>query len=236
MPDKAPGGHDTSTAQLVLDFPKSDPNALPFVETPATESALLMLTRWRFWPDGQMAMIGENASGRTRLLRRWAEETGAAYIEGPDLAKADITQVSNLSISALAVDDADLCENGAPLLAAMNLCRDRNATILISGKSDPSTWNMRPLDLQSRLTAFPVVRIEPLDQDTFEKRLIAACRIRFMKLPDETARYLAERMVRSYQAIEKMARCLEEAADGKALTKTTARKAIEKFGDTGDEN
>lgn len=223
------GSRAGADGQLVLDFPKPDPALEPLIETPANAAAILTLSRWRYWPDGQMALLGDTASGRSRILRWWAGKTGAAMISGRDLARADIEYVSSLSVNAFAVDDADESDRGEPLLAAMNLCRDRGVALLISGVSDPSGWNMMPLDLQSRLTAFPVSRLGVADDETLKLRLISACKARFMLLPEETAHYLVERMVRSYQMVDIIALELEQAAGGKALTKATARRALQEI-------
>lgn len=224
MPSGRPRSVDKK--QLVLDFPKLDGALEQLLPTPASEDASLTLSRWQYWPDRQMCVIGESKSGKTRMLRKWAQDTGAAYVTGDALGKAEIEEVSGLTVKALVVDNAENCENGASLLAAMNLCKNRGAFLLLSGNSDPSGWNKQPLDLQSRLSALPVVKFSALDEKTFKIRLISACKSKFMKLPEETADYLSQRLVRTYAVIDEIAELLERVAEGKALNKNTARKAI----------
>lgn len=220
------GPSSEKSKQLVLDFPKLDANLEPLLVTPASEDVGVALSRWEYWPDRQMCVIGEEGAGKTRILRKWAQDTGAAYVTGQDLGNADIDEVSNLSVKALVVDNADLCGNGASLLAAMNLCKRRGAFLLFSGSQDPSRWNMTPLDLQSRISALPVVKIGPLDRETLKIRLVSACKSKFMRLPDDSAEYLAQRLVLTYPVIDKIVEILETVAAGKALNKTTARKAL----------
>ena len=183
-----------------------------------------------------MCLVGESGAGKSRLLTEWAREAGAAVVHGAALAEADIAEVSSLTVSALAIDDADDCSRGEALLAAMNLCRERGAALLLTGSSEPSTWALPPRDLVSRLGAIAMVRIDPPDEGVLEKRLVAACRARFMLLPPHSASYLAMRMPRSYRRIEDMALALEQAAEreGKALTRATARLALEILGDSGE--
>ncbi|MFC7290786.1 DNA replication ATPase [Hirschia litorea] len=226
MISKHPRTEVSKTKQLVLDFPKLDENLEPLLPTPAIEDVSTTLSRWEYWPERQMCVVGEAGAGKTRILRKWAEDTGAAYVTGLDLGRADIDEVSNLSLKALVVDNADLCENGASLLAAMNLCKNRGAFLLFSGSTDPSSWNMSPLDLQSRLSALPVVKIASLDEKTFKIRLVSACKSRFMKLPEASADYLTLRLGRSYTVIDQIVEKLEQVADGKALNKKTAGKAL----------
>lgn len=217
---------EVSPKQLVLDFPKLDSNLEPLLATPASEDARVALSRWEYWPDRQMCIIGTEGSGKTRMLRKWAQDTGAAYVTGPDLGKADIDEIAGLTVKALVVDNADLCQNGSALLAAMNLCKRRDAFLLFSGSTDPSGWNMQPLDLQSRLSALSVVKIGALDEETLKIRLVSACKSKFMKLPDDSADYLVQRLARTYLVIDQIVDKLELVAAGKALNKTTARKAI----------
>ena len=152
-----------------------------------------------------MALTGEPQSGRTRLLRMWAEETGAALVPGHALVEADIAEIARLSVSALAVDDADQPSAGFGLLAALNLCRDRGAPVLLSGRAEPATWFATPPDLRSRLAAMPVAHIEPPDDETLAARLREACALRHLIIPEESVTYLANRMERSWEAVSRVA-------------------------------
>src|SRR5262249_60763755 len=119
--------------QFLLDFPRIDPAERPLIETEPYRAPLGALRRWKSWPEGHLALIGARFAGKTRLLRLWAAASEAAFVTGEALAEAELDEISNLSVSALAIDDADRCIEGRNLLAAINLCRDRNAPILVSG-------------------------------------------------------------------------------------------------------
>ena len=121
--------------QLALEFPQLDADQLPLIETGAYAAPIAMLQRWQDWPGGQLALIGEEGSGKSRLLRHWALEAGAAITTGEALAAASIEDISSLAFIALGVDDADGGENGLGLLAALNLCRQRVAPILLTSRA-----------------------------------------------------------------------------------------------------
>ncbi len=191
--------------QLFLDFPKAEPDSRPLIETGSYAGAVGALRRWRHWPGGQLALVGESQSGRTRLLTLWAADAGAALVTGEALAHAEIDEIARLSVSALAIDDADRGENGLGLLAALNLCRDRGAPVLLSGKTEPTGWFSTPLDLKSRLTAMPVAYIDPPDDATLAARLAEECALRHLILPEESVNYLAQRMEPSWEAIGRVA-------------------------------
>ncbi len=199
------------------------------MEIEAQRAALGAIRRWRNWPEGQLALTGAAFSGRTRLLHVWASDAGAALVTGPALAAADIDEISSLSVAALAVDDADQCTDGRALLAAINLCRDRRAPILLSGGDDPGGWFAEPKDLRSRMQAMPAAAIEAPDEDGLARRLIEECALRYIVLPEDSALYLAHRMERSWAAVGLLSDEIERSPD-KASSPRNARNVLISLG------
>jgi chromosomal replication initiation ATPase DnaA len=203
----------SSGRQLLLDFPRLDPAQRPLIEAAPWRPALAAIRRWRDWPEQQLALTGEPFSGRTRLVRLWASDAGAALVSGPTLSAADIDEISSLSVAALAVDDADLCADGRKLLAAINLCRDRKAPLLLSGLPEPAKWFAGPGDLRSRLQAMPAAAIGGPDEDTLARMLVEECARRFIILPEDSAAYLAQRAERSWASVGLLADEIERSPD-----------------------
>jgi chromosomal replication initiation ATPase DnaA len=219
----------SSGGQLLLDFPRIDPGQRPLIETAPYQPALNALRRWKQWPERQLALSGEAFSGKTRLLRLWAADAGGALVTGQGLAAAPIEEISRLSISALAIDDADMARDGHGLLAALNLCRDRGAPVLLAGKGEPGSWFPSPPDLRSRLVAMPVVSIEAPDDETLALRLREECARRHLILSDESVAYLAPRMERSWAAVGLVADQIER-TKGRAETRASARAVLVALG------
>ncbi len=219
----------SSGKQLLLDFPRIDAGQRPLIDTGSYRAAMTALRRWRDWPEGQLALAGEAFSGRTRLVRWWAAEAGAALVSGEALARAPIEEISGLTVSALAVDDADAVADGLGLFAALNLCRDRKLPVLLAGRGEPGTWHAQPPDLRSRLGAMPVARIEAPDDETLSLRLREECARRHLILPDESVTYLVTRMERSWAAIGLVADQIER-TKGRAETKASARAVLQALG------
>lgn len=215
--------------QFFLDFPKADTGSRPLIETGSYADALAALRRWRHWPGQQLALVGDTQSGRTRLLHLWAADAGAALVTGAALANAEMDEIARLSVSALAIDDADLSEHGLGLLAALNLCRDRGAPVLLSGRTQPAGWFSTPLDLKSRLAAMPVAAIDPPDDETLAARLREECALRHLIIPEESVTYLARRMEASWEAVTRVA---DEIArtPGRAEGLRSARAALISLG------
>lgn len=200
-----PAGGGRNSGQLFLDFPKAEAGTRPLIETGPYAAALVALRRWRHWPGRQLALIGDRQSGRTRLLTDWAADAGAALVTGGALAAAGIDDIARLSVSALAIDDADQSETGLNLLAALNLCRDRGVPVLLAGQAEPAGWFATPPDLRSRLAAMPVAHIEPPDDATLAARLREECARLHLILPEETVNYLAQRMEASWESVTRVA-------------------------------
>lgn len=223
------GNGPAAGGQLLLDFPRIDPVQRPLIETSPYAAALGALRRWRHWPGRQFALVGEGFAGKTRLLQLWSADASAAMVTGEALARAEIDEIAKLSVSALAIDDADHPEAGLGLLAALNLCRDRGAPVLLSGASEPAGWFARPLDLKSRLAAMPVAHIEPPDDESLALRLREACALRHLILPEESVAYLAKRMERSWSAIGRVADQIER-TPGRAESLRAARAVLTALG------
>ncbi|MEZ5936962.1 MAG: DNA replication ATPase [Hyphomonadaceae bacterium] len=218
-------GKPSAAAQLTLEFPRLDPDQRPLIETDPYRAPLALLRRWSAWPDGQLALIGEKGAGKSRLLRSWAVEVGAAVTTGQALAAAQIDEISQLTFSALAIDDAECGANGLGLLAALNLCRARLAPVLLTGRGEPSGWYDAPGDLRSRLQALPISEIGAPDDDTLAQRLAEECELRHLRIPDESIRYLAQRMERSWLAVTLVADQVER-TKGRAETLRSARNVL----------
>lgn len=211
--------------QLFLDFPRLDDETRPLIEAGAYQPVLALLRNWRAWPELQLALVGEPRAGKTRLLRAWAAEAGGAYITGEALAESDADEIKGLSLSALAVDDADSAGNGPNVLAAINLCQARTVPILLSGATPPAGWYDDPPDLKSRLLAMPSIAIEAPDEEALRARLEDACARRHLNLPKESLDYLVERMDYGWDAIDTVADRIEQTR-GRAFTIASARNVL----------
>ncbi len=220
---------DRPGGQLLLDFPRIDPGQRPLIETGSYAAAVGAVRRWRHWPGRQLALMGEAAAGKSRLLHLWAADAGAAMVAGEALARAEMDEIAQLSVTALAIDDADHPDAALGLLAALNLCRDRGAPVLLSGASEPAGWFTHPPDLKSRLAAMPVAHIEPPDDQTLASRLREECARRHLILPEESVTYLANRMERSWTAAGLVADQIER-TPGRAESLRAARAVLVALG------
>ncbi|HVY89135.1 MAG TPA: DNA replication ATPase [Hyphomonadaceae bacterium] len=229
MTDTPSSGAPRQGGQLLLEFPRIDPVERPLIETEPYRAAIAAIRRWKSWPGGQLALVGEAFAGKTRLAHVWAAEAGAAVVSGDAIARAGMDEIARLSVSALAIDNADTHAGGRELLAVLNLCRDRKAPVLLTGVSEPAVWFSDPPDLHSRLAAMPVVHIGSPDDESLALRLREECARRYLNLPDESVTYLAQRIERSWAAVGLTADQIER-TKGRAETKASARSVLVALG------
>ena len=88
---------------------------------------------------------------------------------------------------------------------------------------------MAPPDLRSRMQAMPVVQIGAPDEDSIRQRLVAACDARFVILDPEDADFLAQRMERSWEAVERVAEALVDEG-GRMFSAHKMRKVLISLG------
>lgn len=149
-----------SPRQLPLPFPYAR-DFLPadFIAAPANEAARRWLARPADWPYGRLALWGEAGVGKSHLLHIWARDMGVAVLAGPVLR--GLPPAPRL---AVAVDDADLVAEEAPLLHLLNAARDAGLLVLLSGREPPARWHVRLPDLASRLASIHAVAVKGPDE------------------------------------------------------------------------
>ncbi|MEO0981202.1 MAG: DnaA/Hda family protein [Pseudomonadota bacterium] len=212
-----------------LDFGAAEPTLSSLDASPSNAAALRIVRRWREWPAPALCVVGPPACGLTTLSRAWAKEAG-----GRCVAAADVDSVA--STAAVAIDDADLIQDEGALLTLLNQAGADDGRVLLTARRPPAAWDVLSKDLRSRLSAAPVVEIEPPDEEMTALRLRSACRRRYMKLPDDVVDYLCIRLERTYAGIERFVERLDALVDktGRRPTIPLAREALEADADQPD--
>jgi chromosomal replication initiation ATPase DnaA len=178
------------------------------VITEANQRAAELLTSWRAWPGGALALTGPPGSGKTHLALAWALEAGARQVGpvAPDVA----AQAFQEAEGRLLVDDAD---NGAvpeaTLWRLLDLARAQDGALLLVGAQAPAAWPAATPDLRSRLAALGVARLEEPDESLMEVVLRRFCREQFIHLSDDAACYVAQRLPRTFAAARAWVEALE---------------------------
>ncbi len=183
-----------------------------FLEGAANAQALALIDAWPDWPNRVMMLVGPEGSGKSHLASIWAAEAGARSVAAHALTPANVP--GELATGALVVDDLDPASfDERALFHLLNLAREDEAYVLMTGRTLPSLFPVELRDLRSRLRAVPVVMLTPPDDQLFRALIVKFCADRQMTVDESIVSYLATRIERSFAA----ARQAVELLDGEAL-------------------
>ena len=186
--------------QLALALPHAESLSRDnFLEGPANAQALALVDAWPDWPNRVMMIVGPEGGGKSHLAAIWAAEAGARSVAAHTLTSANVP--GELATGALVVDDLDPATFDArALFHLLNLAREDEAYILMTGRTAPSTFSVELRDLQSRLRAVPTVTLAPPDDHLFKALIVKFCADRQMVVDESLVSYLATRIERSFAA------------------------------------
>lgn len=179
-----------------------------FLVSDANRIAVRHLEGWRDWPLAISVLTGPPMSGRSTLGRRFAAMSGGRVI-----------------------DDAE-GQDEQMLFNAWNEAQTNRRPLLLIGRTAPMLWTVALPDLRSRLAAAPHVAItepdEPLARALVEAALAHMGAHYAADLPD----WLLRRIERSYGAIARVTRLLNEAAlsSGRKISVAMAKESLQGAG------
>lgn len=199
--------------QLALALPHAESLTRDnFFEGAANAQALALIDTWPDWPNRVMMLVGPEGSGKSHLAAIWAEVAGARSVTAHTLTAADVPGA--LATGALVVDDLDPATfDDRALFHLLNLAREDEAYVLMTGQTAPSAFPVELRDLRSRLRAVPVVTLMPPDDGLFRALIVKFCADRQMNVDEALVSFLANRIERSFAA----ARQAVELLDAEAL-------------------
>jgi chromosomal replication initiation ATPase DnaA len=201
----------------------SQPSFDEFVRGPSNSEALRRVESWPRWRDGCLALLGPKGVGKSHLARAWAADVGALVVDArdPDIASAAGRPVL--------LEDADRGVSTEGLFHLINLAARDGGGLLLTARTRPSTWPTALRDLRSRLNAFPIVEIDPPDDEVLEGVLRRFFRDRNIRPPEEVFPYLLRRMRRSIPDAKAIVRRLDEAGEEgfRPVTRVLARQILE---------
>ncbi|MBH0239940.1 P-loop NTPase family protein [Methylobrevis albus] len=209
-----------------------------FVVGDANRAAWGLVGSWRDWAAPVAVLAGPAGSGKSHLLRVFADEAGATLLAGPDLAGRDPLALAGRPV---ALDDADAAATDpAAFFHLVNAVRAAGGRLLAAGRGDAAGWPAaRALrDLASRLRAAQPVRLGAPDDDLLARVLVKLFADRQIDVDRSVIDYLLPRIERSYAAASAIVQRLDEGslARGRPLGRGLAAKILaESHGDEDTE-
>jgi len=215
--------------QRLFEFRMGERSPDTLVVAEANRNAARLLTEWRAWPGGALALAGPPGSGKTHLALAWALEAGARQVAA-HAAPEDAAAIFREAGGRLLVDDADQDADEAMLWRVLDLARTGAGAVLLVGSKMPNQWQTTTPDLRSRLVSLAVARLGEPDEALMEVVLRRICREQFIQLSDDAARYLAQRLPRTFAAAHSVAAALDAdlVKGAKPVALPAARRALEK--------
>jgi len=199
-----------------------------FAVSGCNADALAQLDAWPSWPEGRLALVGPEGSGKTHLARSWAARADAVVIA------ADAPQTPDLPAlrgRAILVEDADRRAGGLSdeaLFHILNMAGVDGGSVLLTARVAPIAWGCAVPDLRSRLNALSVAAIEEPDDVVLRAVLERAFRAEHLKPDPDLYPYLIARLPRSAAEALAAAALLDEAAlaQHRAVNKALAREVL----------
>ncbi len=191
---------------LDLPWPRHDgASRADFIVSDSNAAAVTMLDASTEWPDGRLALIGPEGSGKTHLALVWAQENGARFIDG-GVTHAEGAARDWAASGCVVFEDCDRRltspEAERALFHLLNILREDGGRILMTGRTPPSRWAGSLPDLHSRLSAVTAAGIAAPDDELLEQLVTKLFRDRHIIITDRLASYLARRIDRNSAAVE----------------------------------
>ena len=216
--------------QLVLSLEHPESFARDdFVAGASNEAALALIDAWPDWPDSIVVLVGPEGAGKSHLASIWGEKTGARFQSGRLLGETDLPAM--LSTGALVIEDLPEHVDEVALFHLLNLARQEKAHVLLTARTQPSSWQIALPDLSSRLRALTVVTVKPPNDALLRALLVKLAADRQIDLEEPVLSYLVPRLERSFAGVRSAVSRLDQEAMRQQRPVTRAL-AAELFRDT----
>ena len=212
-------------------------DAEDFVVADANRDAVAWLDRWPDWPGRALALYGPAASGKSHLAHVWQHRSGARLIAASALTVANVIDALGTE-HRLVVEDADRGVDEEALFHVINLVREEDGFLMLTGRNAPARWTIALPDLMSRLAAIPTVAVTAPDDGLLAAVLVKLFDDRQLRVADDVIDYLVMRMERSFAAVGSLVESLDSLslAERRNITIPLARRVLEQQASfTGDE-
>lgn len=222
--------------QLTFDLPMREALGRgDFFVSPSNALALAALDGWRGWPGGRMLLVGPEGSGKTHLAHVWAADSGAEIAAAGVLREADVPAL--VEAPALVIEDADRVAGNAAAEAALfhlhNMAAARALPLLVTARGPVRDWGLALPDLESRMQAMALTRLDPPDDALLSAVLVKLFSDRQITVAPALITYLASRMDRSLAAARDLVAELDARAlaEGRPVTRQLASALLDRSGE-----
>lgn len=199
--------------QLVLDLPtRSAQGREDFFISPSNALALKALDRWPNWPTGKLALCGPQASGKSHLVQVWAAHSGGTVLLATDLLTLNQPIEGNIAVEDVdQITPQNRTTSEEALFHLHNHAQSNGHTLIVTGVTAPSRWNIALPDLASRLNVAEVAMLEAPDDALLSAVLVKLFSDRQLDVSPDLITYLLSRIDRSFAAAKDIVTTLDRA-------------------------
>lgn len=195
----------------------------------ANREAFAMVTGGADWPDGKLAVIGPEGSGKSHLARLWQVRTGALILKAQDLdPAADLPEAG----ARVVLEDGEHLapETEEYMFHLHNHLAATGGLLLLTGRRAPARWPLALPDLASRLQATTVIPVADPDDLLLRAVLTKHFADRQLQPSPRLIDWLLPRIERSFAAAAWIVAALDEAAlsGGLVINQSLARVILDK--------
>lgn len=175
--------------------------------------AVALLEDFMTWPQGKMVLLGPEGAGKTHLAHVWAGQVGAKILAAAEMASQSLDAVSEAPV---VVEDIDAVagdtEQETALFHLHNLAAAAGQPLLMTTKIAPNRAGFQLKDLQSRLSAASLARIEPMDDMLLTAILMKLFADRQINIPSNLLSYILPRLPRNYASAQRFVTLVDQTA------------------------
>ncbi len=203
-----------TTRQIPFDLaPRPNFTFETYIEVPSNTGAFNVVRAWPAWPAPAMMLLGPEWTGKTHLGEAWLKQSHGMFLDDAHSRTED------------------------DLFAFINRAlRGDVPGLLLASRVPPMEWGVSLPDLQSRLSAMPVIQLYEPDDASLRPITRALFQRRGRDVPSDVVDYLLKYTDRTVPALRSTIRLIDEtASSAKAdVTKAFAAKILRENGDLFD--
>lgn len=201
-----------------------------FMIAPSNGMAVAMIENTQSWMNGKLVLCGPSGAGKTHLAHVWAGTHNGKVLSAIDLTDTDIP---TLATTPLVIEDLPTIATSDAAQTALfhlhNLMQSTQQPLLMTGTGTPNYWGMSLADLQSRIDAAGVAKLDAPD-DTLLGAVIAKQFADRQLMPRaDVIPYLVLRIDRSFSAARDVVAALDarSLATRKPVTRALAAQVLD---------